>query len=89
MPGQQGEPVSRAESVGLDVKGSRRRRSEGGSEDGGERREQEQSCKSVTAEETLLFTEKYYHTQLANPCASRPGCEDIYFSQRAYTFIRV
>lgn len=44
MPGQQGEPVSRAQSLVLDVKGSRRR-SLGGVR--GWRRDQEQSCKSL------------------------------------------
>lgn len=39
--------------------------------------------------ETLLLTEKYYHTQLAYPLkrGSLTSCEDIYFSRCAYTFI--
>lgn len=71
MPGQQGEPVSRAQSLLLEVKGSRRR-CLGGSGDGGEIRSRAARvcyCERFGGDrlETLLFAEKYYHTQLAYP----------------------
>lgn len=68
----------------------------GGLEDGGEIRSRAARvcyCERLGGDrlETLLFTEKYYHTQLAYPLkrGSLPSCEDTYFSRCAYTFIRV